>query len=1439
MKKFFKSKKWIAFFLALLLVVSTSITSSDAFLWAAGGQEGNQVNGNAPVNDNETGELEKLEITVPEMGQPAEDPETPPTGDPQTPATGEQSTVDQPVEGNPSNQPTVDQPTEDQPGGDQPTVDQTVVENPDDQPTEDETEEEVFVEKNLMGAALFAARPLAEHSRPLTVGDEIDITCDDDGRWTLHNNWNSSDSNVVEIVRTSGRTAHIKAKNAGDAIITCGTWLGSTHTRWNVTVENPPYTKTDTTHAYGYVGFMGGDPNDQGCMKLIRTIKSNLGNESVDNNGNVWYDLGVVEVQNPALPGLTLPHNAGSNDQPSPNSAPGYVDQVKKIYKTDASKAGLIDMAYSAELTAANGTSASYGVPVVSEGGMLTWHFDVKIDVSNMNYTINYIDTKGNTIKDSSGKIWEKHGTVISGENVAPAIPGYEYVKDPSNSIIIDKGKENQVLTLKYKPANVGYKVEYYYKNSSDTYDLFKTSEKDGFTAGTAEVTDADKMSEKEGYEFDATCPENVLESTISANGNTTLKVYFKPVTDKSYTVHYYREGTTDRLAEDKVESGKTFGRTYTESAVSVNGYKPTKLEDSITIGLNDEENVITFYYTADSATIKFETNGGRVVSDMRGVTDQEITDKAMPETKREGYQFDGWYATKDFTGNKVEQLPENYPAGTTTYYAKWLKEYKIEYYYAQHGNNIYSLEHTETESADIGTTINLSDVEPKIEPNNNIGRYVWNKSKGTLNGTVKEDEELVLQVYFDLEYRVFGEIDANGKIIGDSEFWVSKDGVLSLEQVIRFEANPRYIIESVTVDLSPTLNNGVESTETVKDKSYNYTRTEKINTDIKVTAKTKALNPALSLAKTTANASDNTAFVPGEEIVYTIVVENTGDQPLTNIVVNDSTGFNQTIPGPLEPGESGTFTTTYTVKSEDVNGNGGKVENKVTATANVSGSYAADFPDGVTAEKMVTSLVEVSEPSIAVEITAEDKAYEWDETVTYKITVTNNGNAAIKDIKVTGTLPDLDWEVGTLVPDAKKFWIIKKSVDEKTVDYKVTSADILAGEIYNSVHVSGKDPMDTPVEGDDDVTVRTADIDASYSIVKTLDDYDENKAYAAGETLTYKIKVTNEGNVTLDNIVVTDQLNNTVEGTVKFTKLGGISVDSTDALEAAGLTLNEDNTVTIESLEAKKDLELECEYEITRADAALNTQLKGTDPANAGIRNTASVTAVDRVEPAPESGKDPVDPKGPSGETDPVNTEDRYTLIVQYQYSDGTTASPAHTDYLKAGDTYTVPVPALAGYNSNYAAVTGTMEARNLVITVVYSVPATTGGGGGGEDTPTTPPTPPTLPTLPQPVVVPDTPVPAGAIQVEVPAELVAIGDEEVPLQGARIDIDEDGNAEVVPIDEEEIPLAGMVDSPVLHCILHFLLLLAAVLMFLYHVVSTQRRQKKLDDMRDQLSGR
>lgn len=82
-----------------------------------------------------------------------------------------------------------------------------------------------------------------------------------------------------------------------------------------------------------------------------------------------------------------------------------------------------------------------------------------------------------------------------------------------------------------------------------------------------------------------------------------------------------------------------------------------------------------TIYYAkweAEDARIVFEENGGSAVADRTGKTNGLISNRNFGETSREGYTLEGWYASDDFSGSVSTQLPEVFPAETTTYYAKW-----------------------------------------------------------------------------------------------------------------------------------------------------------------------------------------------------------------------------------------------------------------------------------------------------------------------------------------------------------------------------------------------------------------------------------------------------------------------------------------------------------------------------------------------------------------------------------------------------------------------------------------------------------------------------------------------------------------------------------------------------------------------------------------------
>ena len=91
---------------------------------------------------------------------------------------------------------------------------------------------------------------------------------------------------------------------------------------------------------------------------------------------------------------------------------------------------------------------------------------------------------------------------------------------------------------------------------------------------------------------------------------------------------------------------------------------------------------------------------------------------------------------------------------------------------------------------------------------------------------------------------------------------------------------------------------------------------------------------PDITITKT-ADVSSYSSV--GTVIHYTVVVSNTGNVTLTNIIVNDPlTGLNQTIAS-LAPGASRTFNPTYTITQNDINR--GYLNNTARANYNFGGT--------------------------------------------------------------------------------------------------------------------------------------------------------------------------------------------------------------------------------------------------------------------------------------------------------------------------------------------------------------------------------------------------------------------------------------------------------------------------------------------------------------------
>lgn len=70
----------------------------------------------------------------------------------------------------------------------------------------------------------------------------------------------------------------------------------------------------------------------------------------------------------------------------------------------------------------------------------------------------------------------------------------------------------------------------------------------------------------------------------------------------------------------------------------------------------------------------------------------------------------------------------------------------------------------------------------------------------------------------------------------------------------------------------------------------------------------------------------------------------------------------------------------------------------------------------------------------------------------------------------------------------------------------------------------------------------------------------------------------------------------------------------------------------------------------------------------------------------------------------------------------------------------------------------------------------------------------------------------------------------------GAEITTNEEGEVEVVPVIEEEVPLAKRDLDDHDCCILHFLLMLAAMIVYAAYTRSMKKRQERIAELADEL---
>lgn len=893
-------------------------------------------------------------------------------------------------------------------------------------------------------------------------------------------------------------------------------------------------------------------------------------------------------------------------------------------------------------------------------------------------------------------------------------------------------------------------------------------------------------------------------------------------------TIHYVYAGTDNKAAEDTVGEYLK-GEHYEISSPVIEGYSSDRPVVNGT--MPGQKTEITVTYTART-DLKYAVRYHYSDDGKNEIAGSPVTVSEPPVAFGESF----FTESTDVEGHKTRMVEENSETKTINYMLD-TREGKGVQYGASRG--IVSANEDN----------NKVDVYYVLDSNsNNIPDYREHRVIYQLNGGVLED-------------RADGKESGADVIEGPYEEGASQTTNAAIVPVKTTErSNQKFEFAGWTTDAAVEI-----------DGNGNFTMPAG---DLYLTAQWRGMTVEKTVTSTPA---EDGKYQLNEKITFQIVVTNSGTVDLHDVIVTDGkteakitgvtgadtdgyeimTGNSVTI-RTLAAGASVTVTAEYAVTSvdiEDANDQTKGFTNTATAkpedeTITVEDTTPKIPTEGVDKQLTVVKSIHKDDDGNPAGATGVDedgnRFFKVGETVTFDIVVTNSGNQTLENITVSDVMQDAAIRDGNSVKEfLKKLFAsaLMKTTGESTsesgvsevipslepgasktftVTYKIKDSDI--GRDFANVATAKAGDGTENWDSSEQVPVEEVEVERKgLRVTKEVANAPANgTGFVAGEGILFRVTVTNTGNVSLSDIRIADEMQNA---------LG----------EAEAVRVDENGAIT----------PLEGNHRITSLAAGTSTvvyysyTVQEGDIGKTDIRN--KVTAVSTGE---TPGGDPAE-DDPTGEdtTGELPIDGLYTLTVRYEYTgDGTRAAESYTANLPAGKEYLVNSPVIDGYNSSAAFVTGKMPGRNLELVIYYTAAGTSnsggggGNGGGGNPDPSTPPTPQASLTGTDSVIldtiIPVVPTPGGAVPVIVPTDagLTEIGDEEVPLQGALVDEDDDGNVIITPITDEEVPLAGGIFDDRC-CILHFLLMLAAFILYTWYTNDMKKRQGRLAQLTDELA--
>jgi LPXTG-site transpeptidase (sortase) family protein len=286
---------------------------------------------------------------------------------------------------------------------------------------------------------------------------------------------------------------------------------------------------------------------------------------------------------------------------------------------------------------------------------------------------------------------------------------------------------------------------------------------------------------------------------------------------------------------------------------------------------------------------------------------------------------------------------------------------------------------------------------------------------------------------------------------------------------------------------------------------------------------------PGINLTKTP--TLDMTVVAPngivnaGDTITYGFAVQNSGSLAMTNIVVTDPLlPALSCVIASLAPGATASCAVTnnvYTLTQADLD-NGSRANSASVTGQDPGGNAVTDIGTSTVTLTSSPSILLTKTPAVDDTVVAPGGVVNAGDTITYTFSVENTGSVTITNINVTDPLlPTLSCTIASLAPAATLACSATNNV------YTLTQADVDAGSRVNTATATGQDPGNNPVTDTDTQTTLLSQT-PSLNIAKevsadNLTWNDVSVSVLIGDTVYYRVRVANTGNVTLTSLVVDD----------------------------------------------------------------------------------------------------------------------------------------------------------------------------------------------------------------------------------------------------------------------------------------------------------------------------